>query len=398
MENNDNALIEQEYFNELGIKSDRYLSYFEGNKKAYKRIDTSLIGRIESVVQIIPSIIQGVAYSSDTYRVIYDKGLGVLQKAANNPGMYRANIVSSETNNAIQGQALLQKVSAGPQIISGVFSAMSLVTGQYYMSQINSRLNDIEKSITEIQKFLEDDKRSHMESEEEFLKGIQKNYQVLIDNDNMRTATLCNIQRIKMDSLANINFYKKQIGDLEFVNAKKDKVEDVFRNIEKINYLISEYWYSLYLYCFASYLEPVIGKNYDEVYIKYVKDDMYEKCTEYKVDYKTWNSMIEIYLDAAKAFDDNKFISFFKSIGDHRILLGSFGLYATGVLAKKADSLDKKKKQKQKDKVFEQLKASSCSNIAAIEAKQDDLMLFNSLYNRRLEIVKDKGEMYIKID
>ena len=38
-----------------------------------------------------------------------------------------------------------------------------------------------------------------------------------------------------------------------------------------------------------------------------------------------------------------------------------------------------------------------CSDIKAIESKQDDLLLFDILNNGRLEIIKEKENMYIKI-
>lgn len=145
----------------------------------------------------------------------------------------------------------MQELSMGPQIISGVFSAMAMITGQYYMTQINNKLEKIEKSVEEVIKFLENDKRSGMESNEAFLQHVQINYQCIIDNDDLRNATLGTIQRIKIDSLANVLFYKKQIGNLGYLNTKKDKADEINRNIYKTKVLVSEYWYSLYLYCYA---------------------------------------------------------------------------------------------------------------------------------------------------
>lgn len=333
-----------EYFNELGIEFSNNISDFDEDDSDYIKIDPLMIGRVDSVLQNIPAVLLGLN-QADAYKVVYNKGLGVLQKAANNPGFYRGNVVQVGKNNAIKGGVLLQDLSMAPQIVSGVFSVMSMVTGQYYMNQINNKLEKIEKSVEEVIKFLENDKRSGMESNEEYLRHVQNNYQSIIDNDDMRVATIATIQRIKIDSLSNVLFYKKQIGNLGYLNTKKDKADEINKNIYKTQMLVSEYWYSLYLYCFAAYLEPIIARDFDANHIQYILNDMKQKCERYKSDFGFWQETLKKYINNAEAYDPSIILSVLKDMDPIGIDPGvEAWTNMINFAAKIADKKDKKKK------------------------------------------------------
>ena len=143
--NNELVVIAKGYLEDAGVHVNTDLSVFEANKEGYIKIDKSIVGKVDAVMQQLPQIVLNKAYSGDVYRVVYDKGVGVLQKSAQHPGMLLGNVVSPDANNKIRDVALLSELSVGPQLISGVFSAMSMITGQYYMTQINNNLGQIEQ-------------------------------------------------------------------------------------------------------------------------------------------------------------------------------------------------------------------------------------------------------------
>lgn len=388
----------KEYFNELGIEFSEDIGTFDEDNSEYIKVDPSILGKVDAVMQNVPAVLLG-ANQADVYKVVYNKGLGVLQKAANNPGFYRGNVVQVGKNNVIKGGVLLQELSMGPQIVGGVFSVMSMVTGQYYMSQINDKLEKIEKSIEAVLEFLENDKRSAMESNEEFLKNIQYNHQSIMDNDDMRSASLGTIQNIKRDSLRNILFYKKQIGDLGYLDFKKDKLDDINNNISKTCHLISEYWYSLYLYCFASYLEPVIARNLDENYLEFITNDMRQKCEQYKIDYSHWEEILNKYIKEADAYDDNIVLGALKEINPNFVYNRVDPVFgAIELIAGIADKKDKKNKKKKRGQAYEILEAIiPHADIKVIESKQEDLRLYEMINSGRIELIKRHDEMYIKL-
>lgn len=399
--NNELATIAKGYLESAGVHVNTDLSVFEANKEGYIKIDKSIVGKVDAVMQQLPQIVLNKAYSGDVYRVIYDKGVGVLQKSAQHPGMLLGNVVSPDANNKIRDVALLSELSMGPQLVSGVFSAMSMITGQYYMTQINNNLSQIEEGVAAIQKFLEDDKKSQLESEEEFLKQVQQMLPFILSNESQKQSTITSIQKIKIDSLAGINFYKRQINDLKDIDVKKDKAEEVINNIQRISFLISEYWYSLYLYSFASCLEPVVAQNFDADYIAFVKSDMKTKCDQYESDYAKWKNKLDEYIATAKAFGENKILAALKVIGKTKVY-GNAYVFITqaliDIVANAADSADKKAKKKKKSEAYDYLLNGTIgSDIKAIECRQSELVLFESLYNGQLELIKDKEDMYIKI-
>ena len=376
---------------EIGIKLDTDLSVFEKNRSEYHKIDMDPSGRMDSIIQLFPTLMANSSNNSDVYRVIYDKGLGELQKVADQSGLFRGNVVARGSNNSIVEVAKLEQLSMAPQLASSIFSVMSIVTGQYYLSQITTNLKLIDEELKSVQKFLQDDKRSQLESSEEYLKGLQSNYYSLLANNLLRQSSLTTIQRIKLDANSNIILAKKHINDLKGLNAKQDKAADIQNNIQNMNYYISEYWYSLYIYCYASCMEIAISQNADKKYIENIKDDISKKCYGYKKDYDLWNKTLIGYIEEAHAFQDNELI---KALEKSPLLIGS--LPVAGV-AHLADYLDTKKKSHQKAQATAELAQNyPQENWTPLEMKMNEVSLLDSLYGDRLELVVDHGELYIR--
>lgn len=399
--NNSMEAIFKEYLEKAGIEIDTDISVFKMHKDDYIKLDNTMVGRIDSVMQIIPNMVNQNAYNGDVYRVVYDKGIGVLQKSAKYPGQLLGNVVSPDANNKIKDVARLQEIAMGPQLVNGVFSAMSMITGQYFMTQINNNLSQIEEEIALVQQYLENDKRSKLQSAEEFLKMTQKSLQFILENEGQKQSTITSIQKIKMDSLASINFYKMQINNLRDISKKTDKAEEIIQNVQKICFMISEYWYSLYLYCFAVYLELVVGQNFNSEYIAILIEDMTDKCNIYKNDYNVWKNELNKYIKSTNAFEKNKIYDAMKKIGDLKIY-GSSSIIITKALVRLfgniADEADKKSKEEKKDKAVKSMNVAEIwENLKPIEAKKNDLLLFDNIYNGRIELIKDNEEMYVKL-
>lgn len=390
----------KEDLSDLGIEVSSDLTEYNLNKAEYVKIDAKTAGRVNAVLQQLPILINNTTYDGDVYRVIYDKGLGVLQKSAKYPGQFLGNVVDPNTNNKIKDVARLQELPIEPQIVMNIFSVMSMVTGQYFMSQISLELNGLNENVEYIRKFLENDKRSKLQSEEEFLKMTQKTINFILQDEVQKQATLSSIQKIRIDALSDIYFYKSQINDLKALSSQKDKAKKVKKNIQKICFVISEYWYSLYLYCYALYLETIISENFDSEYIKMMIQDMMEKCDQYKADYSKWKRKMEKYIDEAEAFGANKGLEAAKHIRFRGICRTGYALLLNivGLMAEVADEADKKAKKKKQDEAKECLHLNAVvEDVKAMECRQNELRIYDALYNDRLEIVKDHDEMYMKI-
>lgn len=105
-EENQLEIFSNQYLEEIGMGIDEDLSDFNINSNKYKKIDDSLATRLNSLIQLFPNLINLSNYSRDVYRVVFDKGLGVLQTSAKHPGYFTGNVVQAGTNNKIVSGAV----------------------------------------------------------------------------------------------------------------------------------------------------------------------------------------------------------------------------------------------------------------------------------------------------
>ena len=270
------------------------------------------------------------------------------------------------------------------------------------MSQINNNLRKMEKEISDIKQYLKDNKKSKLLSREEFLRTTQDSLNYILENDMQKLSTITSIQKIKIDSLADINFYKMQINNLEDLSAEKDKIEEILMNICEKCELISEYWYSLYLYYFAVYLEALVSQNYNQDYLKILKKDITEKCKTYKDEHFEWKKELSDYIDSAKAFETNKILEKtgkvlenIPSFSIETFIIKKLGKKIIGITSE-IDKLIKEGKRGKISKLKDKL-LNTGENIKEIESRKEDLSYLEFLYNSRIELIKNKEGVYIKL-
>lgn len=389
-----------EYLKEMGIE------YFEGefdfNKNDYVKLDKKMASNLDLATRLIPNVILGEE-AKGVYKVVFDTKNGNLTEALDVNGnkiknMYRTIVKGKDGK--IKEQAMLKSnpLETG-LVVSNVFSVLSVVTSQYYMEQINSKLENIEHNIQEVLSFLEDDKRCKMESIKEFLDNIKENYCSIMSNGNMVQATLSNIQNYKVEALSNIYFYKKRIEKLKNIDLKKDDVNDIFENVDNLVKSFSEYWISLYLYSYSSCMEVFVSRMTDELYIKNIVNDLEEKCNSYKSTLNAWEDIINDYLESATAFDENRILNVIKRAKDVKIRHSyRLGIKEMGLVADLLSKYDAEKKKSKRSHAREKFsKIVPFQNIKQIEERQNDLLIYNTLNNGKIEIINDNDEIYMKI-
>ena len=389
-----------DFFEGLGITVDEDLSSFEKEKKKYEKINPSLFETVNQSLRLVPTLFDAKYYNSDTYRVVFDKGYGVLQKSTKYPGMFLANVVEKGTNNKIKDTARLQALSNAPQVLSGAFNAMSLITGQYYMSKIDTRLKKLEKGVEAVQDYLEDSRRSELYGNLDFLKEVQGRLRFYSEDTTLATSTLAAVQTIKINSLGNLTFYREQIAKIEGSLTVNDKVDVILTNINDMYRLISEYWFALQLYCFSSYLEPQVTHNADAQLIRLIADDIESKSNIYEKQYKAWKDVLDTYVENAKAFEENQIYKFLKEMDLIPTRIGSVALVQgmAKIFGTIANKLDTKKKDKNHEIVIEEIKKKAPNTeIESVMEMRKELLLLEQIYSDRIEIVSDRGEMYYRI-
>ena len=143
----------------LDLISERTLD----ERKLYEIKDSNVIARISEVVPALTNIVartvtnKGLQSVGEVYRVIIPSG-ATLSKSKNLEGAVRGFYSNGK---GIAGQANLVKInpaqlSKASKVANGVANVMnvaSLVVGQYYMSEVNDKLQTMNKSISEIGDF-----------------------------------------------------------------------------------------------------------------------------------------------------------------------------------------------------------------------------------------------------
>lgn len=179
-------------------------------------------------------------------------------------------------NGKITGHAGIAPVNA---MVLNVFSILSITTGQFFLTQINSNLSSINQKMDDIIEFLYSDKRAELLSELNFIKKVYHNYSIIMNNDVQRTAVLGNILESNKTAIKNIEFFTEDLktictkpyNNASQLNKAVDKiVKRVYKNIEL----------AAQLYIMSIALEVYYSQNFDEKYLEWNKNSLLELNTK----------------------------------------------------------------------------------------------------------------------
>lgn len=186
--NNDNELVKIELFDRAKL-----------NKDFIK------IGKTNALLSQIPSVLS-THQASSCYKLIIPPGTtGKLMQYKN--GLLGTPIIKDGN---IAGHAGLQSASAlvSPML---VFTAVSTLTGQYFLAEINNSIQNVIKEIEEIKNIVLLKEESLLFACSSSLQRITANFSQIIESDTRKTATFVTIQNDINKLSASIYFYSSQI-------------------------------------------------------------------------------------------------------------------------------------------------------------------------------------------
>ena len=216
------------------------------------------------------------------YKIVIPEGVGGKLMQYKN-GLLGTPMIGA--NNKIQGHAGLEKIGMTSMNPALIFTAMSFVTGQYFMAQINSSLKNISHDVKQIIKILLDDKKSRNYAIYEFYLEIINNMDIILDNSDIRISYLTNIQSTLIDLRQNIKFYEKSIDDIidekngnlySVIDEKKtnNRINEANKKFRELNDFLIQRYFCLQLFVMGKILETQLAQIYDDKYIKRVIDDI----------------------------------------------------------------------------------------------------------------------------
>lgn len=402
-----NALINRYMQDELGIGIGISDADTQSMGEDYIKLDSNAFTRINSLFQSLPHYaveLYAERAASDTYKVLFDKGLGQLQQSAKNSDRFRANIVAFGTNNAITGQAELEKFHLKVMTPAlAVFDIAAIATNQYYLARIDQKLSSLDSKLNYVQKFLEESKKSDLWANSQFLQDVSNKIYEITQDEQYRITTLNTVQSIRIAALSNVKFYHEMMRNHVKDEFKKNlKATAVKNTLDHFYDIFTAYLYSIYVYGFAYVIEVALSQMTNEIFLCKVKEEIQSVIDNFQNDY---SKELQQFIDTTKSLNQG---IVGKSLSKTTPKVHSYGnsdlklvFEAVALVANLAANYDKGKKQEKKEDVMEQfhsfqerIEKSICDLTSPVYA----IERLNEIYNQPVELLITDDAAYIKLD
>ena len=234
------------------------------DERKYTRLELTEGQRMQmqGLMSQLPALLN-TASLSQTVRLTFPKGVQGSLLALKNGG-YSTTLVDQAGK--FVGTASISFPTFQTAAL-GAFTAMSIVSGQYFLAQINNKLGQISSKLDAILKFLYGDKRAELLSEVNFIHFAHENYKSVMEHSEQRIATLVNLQSAKKVAMKDIEFYLSDLHSVIDAKKKGTGIADKMIHTQECLEL------SLQLYAMSNLLEVYYSGNFDPNYIGFVNKE-----------------------------------------------------------------------------------------------------------------------------
>lgn len=220
--------------------------------------------QISALMHQLPTAASSVAIAQ-AYIAKFPKGLPHTLTALKQGG-YGSMIC---VNGKFAGSASFYNMTAHATAL-GAFTAMSAITGQYFLAEINTRMDKLSQKLDKILEFLYSDKKAELMSELSFTKYAHQNYSSIVGHEQQRLATLVSLQKAQKVAMKDIEFYMDDLDSK--VNQETKKFTELEVSSAEAFRIRNCLELSLQVYVTASLLEVYYAENYDTAYLENVED------------------------------------------------------------------------------------------------------------------------------
>ncbi len=240
--------------------------------------------RISAFMQQVPMAMAAGAMAN-AYVVRFPSGLPHTL-AALNQGGFGSMILDG---GKIVGHASFYPMIAQAAVM-GVFTVLSAITGQFFLTQITEELKMMDQKIDEIIEFLREDKRSELRSEIIFVQGAYRDYSSIMEHEEQRLATIISLQSARKVAMKDVEFYYNHIQDLgtKVIHAVVNsgpKYIDWIRELKQLTEDQESFECAKQLLAMSGVLEVYYAQNQEPEYLLAMKKELCEyisicdKCT-----------------------------------------------------------------------------------------------------------------------
>lgn len=357
---------------------DEEVSLTNCTKLPWSRV-TALGTAFEPVVSAFQSVVNS-GTTSGLYRVTVPAG-GHLAAFQNGSG-YLGSVLNA--GNQVAGQATLTPLVFNPTML---FMAAAL-------ANIDKKLDSIQETQQEILDFLVQKDKSELKGDLNFLSDVMNNYKYNWNNEKYINNNLIKVLDIKQSAERKIIFYREQIS----ANIKKNSFlhsdQDVKKRLEKIHSEFKDYQLALYLYSFSSFLEVMLLENFEVAFL----DGVVGKIEDYSFKYRELYTKCYLQIEGYSK----------SSIQSHLLSGLSIASRVAGKAIEKVPVINKWQIDESLietgDKIGDFSSKRTVKTMQTLVDKQnsyvtpfvENIKAVNRLYNRPLEIVFDRENLYFE--
>ena len=154
---------------------DTAIDLTDGKRFTKLKLTRDQRAQVNALLGAAPSLL-GVSTLSQSYVLSFPEGVqGTLMRLKR--GGYSTTLQNPETGQIV-GTAALEQTAIQAACL-GAFTAMSIASGQYFLAEINGKLNMMRLSLDKILEFLYGDKRAELLSEISFIRFAYENLSLI---------------------------------------------------------------------------------------------------------------------------------------------------------------------------------------------------------------------------
>ena len=388
-------------------------------KRNYRRMDGDELARIDQIFQFIPQIVANSANqravsaafkaaTEGTFRVRLGAGMHLCRSRLTQ-GAYRG-VGLSDATNQIAGNAELfansatLSVSNAPQLALGVFNVASMVTGQYFMSQINSKLAFLSSSVNKLEKLLDAQRHGKMKTAAQEVSDLMARAEFIICDTDKTNQAIVQIQRIQSRVNDEMNTCQELIAselrDMN-INDGEDRIKE---HVDAVARNLVEYKYAAQLYGLATLLEVQLRNMTDPEELRVYREQIDRRVNQFNQDYEMSYAALREYLEKTHALNDKGIAQWIASgAADLASTLTGRGIDLSPHLGGKilgfVDDLFSDHRKQQKEKISEQVnrRIASLEDTLTLESPAAAINLYIDSVGKEIEFVRIGGEYYTNL-
>lgn len=241
---------------------------FSSSDKRYKKLNLnhSQKTNIDQLLSELPTLTASNMLE-DAYLFRFPDGVTGTMMQYRNGGVGSAII---GTDGKIAAHGGFYKVTS-ETVLLNAFSAMSIATGQYFLTEINKNFAQLNQKIDQIMDFLYGEKKAELISEVNFVQYAYKNFASIMQHTEQRIATIAGLQEARKIAMKDIDFYLSDLDKRTSIDAKS--YADLEESVNHARSVRDTLEVSLQLYVMSCFMETYYAENTDSEYLQSQKDD-----------------------------------------------------------------------------------------------------------------------------